>query len=81
MSYKSGSDYRRDDRYSLRWSKKIKAVNALGGKCVKCGVDDIFVVLGSLKEATINKADTIHSKQQDDERAGEQNQKSEPTLS
>lgn len=32
------------EKYSLRWAKKIKAVNMLGGKCINCGNDDIFVL-------------------------------------
>jgi len=32
----------KDSRYILRMSKKIKAINFLGGKCEKCGNDNIF---------------------------------------
>lgn len=31
-----------DSEYILRWAKKIRAVNILGGKCSKCGNDNIF---------------------------------------
>lgn len=33
-----------DKRYILRWAKKIMATNLLGGKCKKCGNDDVFVL-------------------------------------
>tara|TARA_Y100000310_G_C20704121_1_gene833228 strand:+ start:15866 stop:16591 length:726 start_codon:yes stop_codon:yes gene_type:complete len=31
-----------ESTYVLRWAKKIKAINFLGGKCEHCGEDDIF---------------------------------------
>jgi len=31
-----------DDSFCRRWSKKIYALNKLGGKCSKCGSKDIF---------------------------------------
>lgn len=31
----------RDYDYALRWSKKLRAINSLGGKCNKCGNDNI----------------------------------------
>lgn len=33
-----------DHNVALRWAKKIKLINEMGGKCDKCGVDDIFVL-------------------------------------
>lgn len=33
-----------DERYSLVWAKKIRAINLLGGKCKLCGTEDIFVL-------------------------------------
>jgi len=33
-----------DEDYALKWAKKIRAVNLLGGKCVKCGESDVFVL-------------------------------------
>lgn len=32
---------KKDCAYILKWSKKIRATNMLGGKCSKCGNDDI----------------------------------------
>ena len=31
-----------DDAWCLSWAKRIKAINILGGKCCKCGNDNIF---------------------------------------
>jgi hypothetical protein len=31
-----------DNTFILRWAKKIRAVEYLGGKCIKCSKDDIF---------------------------------------
>jgi len=31
-----------DSAYILRWAKRIKAINLLGGKCKKCGDSNIF---------------------------------------
>jgi len=31
-----------DNDYALRWAKKIKAVNLLGGQCTICGEDNFF---------------------------------------
>jgi hypothetical protein len=33
-----------NDTFALRWAKKIKAINMLGGKCEICGINDIFVL-------------------------------------
>jgi len=33
-----------DSAYILIWSKKIKAIDLLGGKCIKCGNDNIFAL-------------------------------------
>jgi len=33
-----------NDQFALRWAKKMKAMKLLGGKCVNCGVDGIFVL-------------------------------------
>jgi len=33
---------KRESNYILIWAKKIKAVNILGGKCGRCGDDNIF---------------------------------------
>ena len=33
---------KQDWTYILRWAKKAKAVNHLGGKCYKCGNSDVF---------------------------------------
>ena len=33
-----------DDEYILKWAKKVKAVNLLGGKCSKCGNLDVLVL-------------------------------------
>jgi hypothetical protein len=33
-----------DNDYALKWAKKIRAVNLLGGKCKKCGESDILVL-------------------------------------
>ena len=30
--------------YILRWAKKIRAINLLGGKCDCCGKDDILIL-------------------------------------
>lgn len=35
---------KRDDTFALIWSKKIRMINSLGGKCSKCGKDNIFVL-------------------------------------
>lgn len=35
---------KKDETFSLCWAKKIKAVNMLGGKCIKCKTDNIFVL-------------------------------------
>lgn len=32
---------KKDDDYILKWAKKIRAIEILGGKCVECGNDDI----------------------------------------
>jgi predicted transcriptional regulator len=34
----------RKDRFILRWAKRYRATQELGGKCVKCGEDDMFVL-------------------------------------
>lgn len=34
----------RDSDYALIWAKRIRAINLLGGKCSKCGTDDIFTL-------------------------------------
>jgi len=31
-----------DSEFSLRWAKKIRAINLFGGKCHKCGNNNIF---------------------------------------
>lgn len=31
-------------KYILKWAKRIKAINYLGGKCGVCGEDDIYVL-------------------------------------
>ena len=31
-----------EDGFCLSWAKKIKAINILGGKCKKCGCDDVM---------------------------------------
>ena len=36
---------RNDDYFCRAWSKKIRAVKVLGGKCKKCGIKDIFVLM------------------------------------
>lgn len=33
-----------DDTFARRWSKKIKAIQQLGGKCCKCGCEDPFTL-------------------------------------
>jgi hypothetical protein len=33
-----------ENAYILRWAKKIRAINHLGGKCKSCSNDDIFVL-------------------------------------
>ena len=33
-----------DSEFILRWAKKIKAVELLGGKCVNCGNDNLFLL-------------------------------------
>jgi hypothetical protein len=33
-----------DHKYALRKANKIKAINLLGGKCKKCGAQDIFIL-------------------------------------
>ena len=35
---------KKDDRYALYWAKKIKAIRMMGGKCIKCGNDNIYVM-------------------------------------
>lgn len=35
---------RNENNYIKRWAKKIKAIEYLGGKCSKCGNDNIFVL-------------------------------------
>lgn len=34
----------REDKFILRWAKRYRATQELGGKCSKCGEDDIFVL-------------------------------------
>jgi len=34
----------KDHRFTLRWAKKIRAINLLGGKCVKCKNNDIYTL-------------------------------------
>ena len=50
---------KRDSTYALTWSKRIRATNLLGGKCEKCGNDNIFVLdfhhKDGQKEYTFNK--------------------------
>jgi len=37
------NSYRKNlDGFTLGWAKKIKAINLLGGKCSRCGNNDIF---------------------------------------
>ena len=48
-----------DDAYALIWAKKIKAINAKGGKCINCSENDIFKLvfhhtIAKEKEAGIN---------------------------
>ena len=31
-----------DNNYALRWAKRIRAINILGGKCRECNNDNIF---------------------------------------
>jgi hypothetical protein len=33
-----------DSDYALRWAKKIRAINLLGGKCNRCGESDILTL-------------------------------------
>ena len=33
---------KQDSNYALRWAKKIRAINLLGGECDICGNDNIF---------------------------------------
>jgi len=41
--------------YILRWSKKIRAVNILGGKCCGCGIDNIFVLEFHHRDASVKE--------------------------
>ena len=34
-----------DDDFARRWSKKIRAIRYLGGKCARCGNDNVFVLV------------------------------------
>jgi len=34
----------RESRFVLRFAKKLRVVNSMGGKCMECGSDDIFVL-------------------------------------
>jgi hypothetical protein len=34
----------REDKFILRWSKRYRAFNELGGKCVNCGETNIFLM-------------------------------------
>lgn len=34
----------KDRVFILRWAKKLRAVQMLGGKCIECGIDDIFIL-------------------------------------
>jgi len=47
-----------DNTFILRWAKKIKAINMLGGKCEDCGTSNIFVLtfhhVSGKKEAKIS---------------------------
>ncbi len=41
--------------YALRWAKKIRAINFLGGKCKKCGNNDVMVLeFHHLKDKDLN---------------------------
>ncbi|GAG65823.1 unnamed protein product [marine sediment metagenome] len=33
---------KKEDEFILRWAKKIKAIELMGGKCIKCGNNSIF---------------------------------------
>jgi len=35
---------KKDNMFSLYWAKKVRAINILGGKCNKCGNNNIFVM-------------------------------------
>jgi len=48
----------RKDSFIRRWAKKIKATNLLGGKCEKCGNDNVFVLAF---HHTKDKEDIINS--------------------
>ena len=41
---KGSAENDRDSDWIRNWSKKIMAVNLLGGKCISCGCEDIFVL-------------------------------------
>jgi len=47
-----------DSMYVLTWSKKIRLINSLGGKCSCCGVDNIFVL--EFHHPNNNKEKNIH---------------------
>lgn len=43
---------REKDKFILRWAKRYRAVQELGGKCKHCGIDDIFVLHFHHKDPT-----------------------------
>jgi len=34
----------KDNTCALRWSKKIRGINLLGGRCIKCGTDNVVLL-------------------------------------
>lgn len=44
FGYKNIPKNKSAGRYSLVWSKKIRAINLLGGHCKKCNTDNVFVL-------------------------------------
>jgi len=41
---------KKDSQYALRWAKVIKGINLLGGKCIRCGFDNVFALVFHHKE-------------------------------